>query len=397
MSRQNQCMGKILKFIADETQGELFTSFKYCYDNVPTPTIEYEVGENNYINLKEYAEDEHNPQPRDLRAKAEICRQWPPLFKYFLDGSRRVYKVDDIQYDRKVFPVVCGQISVACCGRELNDDNTFRSFSHIKEQTYPVLCLPVTANGEGIDHEVFFRNMRDKLNALPQLQGIGVRLERVLYYQTKLEGRETLENKGIARIQDEMVDCEKRIVASLVSQHLLTQDNYLIKDGSIQYKPMKTGDFKELAHIRNNYRHVIGVSKKFNPNLMRDLKNQSNAGQIARLPLYHRTPAFLWQPGEEWGNVNFAIWYVRLRDIKRTESPYAGIVKVEKMLMTGKEAENGLSTGEIDTITANLINERNPVCYGTDARWANHLYPVYMTECYCKSRFKSDYYFLNLF
>lgn len=390
-------MGKILKFIANETQGECFTSFKYCYDSISAPTIEYEDGEKGYINLKEYAEDEHNPKPRDMRTRASICMQGPPLFKYFLDGSRRVYKIDDIQYDKKVFPIVSGQISVACCCREMNDDNTLRGFSHVEEETYPVLCLPVTANGEGIDHDVFFRNLRDKLNALPQLLNAGVNIEKVLYYKTKLEGKETLENKGIARIQDEMVDCEKRIVASLMSRKLLTQDSYLIKDGSIQYKPMKTGDYKELAHIRNNYRYVIGVSKKFNPNLMRDMKDQSSAGQIARLPLYHRTPAFLWKPGEEWGNVNFAIWYVRLRDINHTESPYAGIVKVEKMLMTGHEAEYGLSTDEIDTITANLINERNPVCYGSDARWANHLYPVYMTECYCKNRFKSDYYFLNLF
>lgn len=390
-------MGKILHFIAKETQGECFTSFKYCYDSMTAPTIEYENGESSYINLKEYAEDEHNPKPRDMRGRAEICMHGAPLFKYFLDGSRRVYKVDDIQYDKKVFPIVSGQISVACCSRELNEDYTFRSFRHIEEETYPVLCLPVTANGEGIDNEVFFRNLRDKINTIPQLINAGVQIEKVLYYRTKLEGRETFENKGIARIQDEMVDCEKKIVSSLVSRRLLTQDSYLIKDGSIQYKPMKTGNYRDLAHIRNNYRHVIGVSKKFNPNLMRDLKDQSSAGQIARLPLYHRTPAFLWQPGEEWGNVNFAIWYVRLRDIKRTESPYAGIIKVEKMLMTGHEAEYGLSTDEIDTITANLINERNPVCYGTDARWANHLYPVYMTECYCKNRFKSDYYFLNLF
>ena len=390
-------MSKILHFIAKETQGECFTSFKYCYDNVATPTIEYGNGESSYINLKEYAEDEHNPKPREMRGRAEICMHGAPLFKYFLDGSRRVYKVDDIQYDKKVFPIVSGQISVACCSREQNEDYTFRSFRHIEEETYPVLCLPVTANGEGIDNEVFFRNLKDKINTLRQLISAGFQIEKVLYYRTKLDGRETFENKGIARIQDEMVDCEKKIVSSLVSRRLLTQDSYLIKDGSIQYKPMKTGNYKALAHIRNNYRHVIGVSKKFNPNLMRDLKDQSSAGQIARLPLYHRTPAFLWQPGEEWGNVNFAIWYVRLRDIKRTESPYAGIVKVEKMLMTGHEAEYGLSTDEIDTITANLINERNPVCYGTDARWANHLYPVYMTECYCKNRFKSDYYFLNLF
>lgn len=388
---------KIVRFIADETQGECFTSFKYCYDENNTPSINYNDQEKEYINLKDYAEDVHNPQPRDMRSRAEILRQGPPLFKYFLDGSRRVYKVDDIQYGKKVFPIVSGQISVACCAREMNDDNTYHSFRHVMEQSYPVLCLPVSANSEGIDNSVFFRNLRDKINELPQLKAANISIEKVLYYLTKIEGNETLENKGIARIQDEMIDCEKRIVAYLMGKRLLNQDNYLIKDGSIQYKPMKTGDFKELSRIRNNYRHVIGVSKKFNPNLMKDNKDQSSAGAIAKLKLYHRTPAFLWQPGDEWGNVNFAIWYVRLRAIDKTSSPYAGIVKVEKMLMTGHEAEYGLSTDEIDTITAHLINERNPVCYGNDARWANHLYPVYMTECYCKSRFKSDYYFLNLF
>ena len=68
-------MDKILKFIANETQGECFTSFKYCYDNVASPAIEYEDRESNYINLKEYAEDEHNPKPRDMRHRAEFaCR-----------------------------------------------------------------------------------------------------------------------------------------------------------------------------------------------------------------------------------------------------------------------------------------------------------------------------------
>lgn len=388
---------KIVQFIAEETQGECFTSFKYCYDDANIPSIDYNDDGKGYINLKEYAEDVHDSKPRDMRGMAEILRKGPPLFKFFLDGSRRVYKVDDIQYDKKVFPIVSGQISVACCAREQNEDNTFHSFKHIVEESYPVLSLPVSANGEGVDHEIFFKNLRNKINELPQLKAANISVEKVLYYLTKVEGRETLENKGIPRIQDEMVDCEKRIVSYLMGKHLLNQDNYLIKDGSIQYKPMKAEDSKELSRIRNNYRHVIGVSKKFNPNLMKDQKDQSSAGAIARLPLFYRTPAFLWQPGEEWGNINFAIWYVRLRAIDKTMSPYAGIVKVEKMLMTGHEAEYGLSTDAIDSITAQLINERNPVCYGRDARWANHLYPVYMTECYCKSRFKSDYYFLNLF
>jgi hypothetical protein len=32
-----------------------------------------------------------------------------------------------------------------------------------------------------------------------------------------------------------------------------------------------------------------------------------------------------------------------------------------------------------------------------DARWANHLYPVYVTECYAKSKYLSSTMFLNLF
>ena len=390
-------MAKILQYIEKETEGHTFTSFKHCFDEGNIPAIEYETQEKSYINLKEYAEDVKSPAPRDLRERALKCFQGPPLFRYFLDGSRKVYKLDDIEYDKKVYPIIGGQISVACCGRNTDENGLFLDFCKVEEQSYSVLCMPVCANSEGVSNDVYFQHLCKKIKDKNSLNASKIHLEKVLYYHTKIEGHETLENKGIARVQDEMIDCEKRIVAYLMSKHLLNQDNYLIKDGSIQYKPMKTGDYKELARIRNNYRHVIGVSKKFNPNLMRDNKGQSNAGQIARLPLFHRTPAFMWKPGDEWGNVNFAIWYVRIREPKFTETPYSGVLKIEKMLMTGHEADYGLSSDEIDTITANVINERNPVCYGNDARWANHLYPVYMTECYCKSRFVSEPYFLNVF
>ena len=57
----------------------------------------------------------------------------------------------------------------------------------------------------------------------------------------------------------------------------------------------------------------------------------------------------------------------------------------------------GLNSDEVDLISANLINERNPVAYGNDARWANHLYPVYLTERFVKSQYISDLHFLNLF
>ena len=151
-------MGKILDYIARETNGKCFTSFKYCYDDSIAPNIDYGSSqEDSYINMKEYAERIRDPKARDMRTLARNAMQGPPLFKFFLDGSRRVYKVDDIQYDKKVFPIVSGQISVACCGREMNTDNTFKQFYKVIDEAYPVVCLPISANGEGVDNGVYIQ------------------------------------------------------------------------------------------------------------------------------------------------------------------------------------------------------------------------------------------------
>ena len=198
-----------------------------------------------------------------------------------------------------------------------------------------------------------------------------------------------------------MIDTEKKVVSLLSTQNRLNENNYLVKDGSLQYKPMKTGDYKDLAKIRTNYRWVIGVSKSFNPEFSKDKRNKSNAAALANLPLYHRTPALMFEHSIEkqkyFGDYKYCVWYVRLREQKYTEGPFSGIVKVEKILITDKEQENGLESDLVDVITANLINERNPVCYGRDNRWANHLYPIYLTEQFLKSQYLSDLHFLNLF
>ena len=56
-----------------------------------------------------------------------------------------------------------------------------------------------------------------------------------------------------------------------------------------------------------------------------------------------------------------------------------------------------IDTDLINTISANLIKEAYPVCYGNDTRWANHLYPVYLTETFCKSKYYNSDIILNLF
>lgn len=67
----------------------------------------------------------------------------PSLFKYFLDGSRHVFKVDDIAYNKQVFPVVAGQIGIGCCKRENKRMQKERFYREL------VLALPDKANADG--------------------------------------------------------------------------------------------------------------------------------------------------------------------------------------------------------------------------------------------------------
>lgn len=81
----------------------------------------------------------------------------------------------------------------------------------------------------------------------------------------------------------------------------------------------------------------------------------------------------------------------------RTRTAFDGIVKVEKMLVTLEENSDGIDSELVNMLSAMIINERNPVCYGSDLRWANHLYPVYLTETFVKSKYMSAESFLHLF
>ena len=104
------------------------------------------------------------------------------------------------------------------------------------------------------------------------------------------------------------------------------------------------------------------------------------------MPLYHRTPVACFENPDFLGDVQFAVWYIRLRDKKQTLTPFDGILKVEKILVTQEDVDNGVDSDLVDYLSACLINERNPVCYGKDLRWANHIYPVYLTEQFVKSK-----------
>lgn len=383
-------MGKILKHIEETTDGTCYKSYKYCVDEqlkVSVPSYEQQT-----YTVKRYGETDTSPKVRDLTRKAQLLQKQQPLFRFFLDGSRRVYKIDDIAYSKKIYPVIAGQIGVACCERVSPS-----IFKKAVLENHIVMALPTDANPHGKDTEKFFNKRVSEINELAILKRFNISLAKILTYSTR-KGEDDLPNelRGTAVIQDEMIECEKKIVTQLTGQRLLNEDNYLIKDGSLQYKPMK-GDYKEIAKIRNNYQYVVGVSKMFNPELSKDKNNKSNATSIAELKLYERTPAFMYENPELLGDVKISIWYVRIRDTQYTDSPFSGILKIEKILLSEQQKKEGLDSAEVDLITANIINERSPVCYGKDQRWANHLYPIHLTETFIKSQYLSDIHFLNLF
>ncbi len=382
-------MAKILEFIAKNTDGHSYKSFKYCFDAVSMPQIEYD-GKKEII-IKKRGETDKITSTRNLKnhSQSDLIKK-KPLFHFFLDGSRRTYKVDDLRYGKRLYPAVAGQIGIACCERESKD-----SFKPYVFDRNVVVSIPSIANSGSHSGGFFFNNLLKKLNEQEYLQKRNIQFSKILHYSDR-EGDE-YEKKAIATIQDEMIDKEKRLVGELAKKGTLNYDAYLLKDGSLEYGKMPNKEeFGELSKIRANYSCVVGVSKAFNPETL-SKSNPNISKIIADLKLYDRTPAMKYSTERVGTDVWFSVWYLRIRDVKYGQSPYDGVVKIEKILVSDKEIEYGLETDEVDNISAQIINESFPVCYGQDSRWAKHLYPIYLTEQYAKSKYISDLHFINLF
>ena len=157
----------------------------------------------------------------------------PSLFKYFLDGSRHVFKVDDIAYNKQVFPVVAGQIGIGCCKRENKRMQKERFYCEL------VLALPDKANADEWDDVAYFASKVVKLNESDELKRLGLRFSAILPYSTSKAGATDakLDNLAVAKIQDYMIEAEKRMVAELVKYERLGQ------------KPQNRDKLSEVYHL----------------------------------------------------------------------------------------------------------------------------------------------------
>ena len=359
-------MSSIMDIIASEINGKSFKTFKYGFDGIDVPSFDYD--DNGEITWERFGETAPPNGSLNMKVYADRIAKEKPCFSYFLDGSRRTFKVDDIAYNNQVFPVVAGQVGIGCCTR-LNKE--MKPFDFEKRL---VITLPKVANQEDWrKKEMFFSNLKKKVNMNSRLKSNELEFTDILSYKCNKEEGEKLENKGIAVIQDLMISCEVNMVSKLVSNGRINYENYLLKDGSLEYKVDNLKNDREIRKFKSNFNWVVGVSKSFNPENCRDKKGKNNSNVIADLPLFHRTPVSMYSSPRLYG-MKYAIWYIRIREKKYTTNTFDGVLKIEKILVTDSQIKNGLDTDEVDLITANIINERNPVCYGADFRWANHLY-----------------------
>jgi hypothetical protein len=167
-------MQRITAFIAEETSGISFRTNKYTLDTRTQPIIDYDDAENNP--LKRSGEKPNQRGNLDLTKQANALKGKDPLFRYFLDGSRRTYKVDDIIYNNKVFPVLSGQIGVGCCQRIER---------HLKKYIFEkanVIVLPETSDKDGY-RDNYFEHLRKSICEMELLKKRNIVIHNVLYYK----------------------------------------------------------------------------------------------------------------------------------------------------------------------------------------------------------------------
>lgn len=374
--------------------GKRYQSHKFCYDTINNSVIEYEADQE--VSWKEFGEKEHFTKPKDLTKIKTQYQGRQSFCKYFLDGSRHTYKVDDMSFGKNVYPILAGQVGISCCRRE---EKTMQA-EFFKRKL--VISIPNAALKTEYNKQTDALILREKLNKSEKLTSVrkkfkneSLSIDDVLAYN--LDTDVQYEKKGIAKIQDYMIEQEKNAVIDLVKAHKLNDENYLIKDGSLEYKAVNNQNMNlSEAKMKHYYQYVLGVSKSFNPTKCYVKGGGTNSSIIAGLRLNERTPAYCYESKISGAGVFFCVWYLRIRDSKYTQNVFDGIIKIEKLIQED-ERKDGVDTDKIDMLSVFLLREANPVCYGKDERWANHLYPIYITEAYAKSKYMSNSLFLSLF
>lgn len=118
-------MGRIIDFIQKEGQGKYlcYKTRKTSLDTESSDTLAYDDKPSMQIFGSQIAESNKSRIHTVDISKKLIQTCSTPIFRYFLDGSRHTYKIDDIAIGKRIFPFLAGQIIVGCCERKDKDSS----------------------------------------------------------------------------------------------------------------------------------------------------------------------------------------------------------------------------------------------------------------------------------
>ncbi|MBX2999448.1 MAG: hypothetical protein KF893_13110 [Caldilineaceae bacterium] len=371
-------MGEIIQVIEKHSGGTCYHTERFSLDHVVLP--EYQDAGEVFSKAKVYETHNKSGEKVQLDTHSSV----PSLFTYFLDGSRRTYKVADFgSTDGKFLPIIAGQIGTAVCQRR---NRRLKKHLILQEN---VIAIPNRVGDEFDAIAVEIPKIR-----VPKNRSDNISITKVLKYQADKTDKR-FEDLAIAKIQVTMLDMEVNLIGKMVDSNKLTTNQMLMIDGSLQ--------FSNVSDKLSIFQHVIGVSKSFNPNisgLLRGSSNKQIGNYLTSLEFGERTPVFKYEAANNPSrnkSIKIGAWYLRIRPKNKVKRPLDGIIKIEKIATTKSQQEDGFETDMVNEISRSILQERNVTCYGSDTRWTNHLYPIYLTEMFLKSSFVSDSFFLNIF
>ena len=225
---------KITNILEEETGGKSYKAHKYSLDSYDRPSVDYGGEREGNIWQRTMETTRHN-EPVDLSdLSTKLSMSSEQLLTYFLDGSRRVYKVDHQGYPAsgtgnrsEIFPIIAGQIGVGCCKRINKELITEKFLYEI------VISLPDKADADGKGG--FFPALAQKITSYSSdLIQLGISIDAVLNYSTsKVENDKQYEDRATATIQDRMIKQEKETVAASPLEPPISKANRTLLAGII--------------------------------------------------------------------------------------------------------------------------------------------------------------------
>ena len=148
-------MGSVVNFIntneINKYGYKCYDTKKVSLDNPNVSVLYNEIDEQDTAESEKYSKFAETDDkavgsveiPRDL-----IEDDDESIFKYFLDGSRHIFKIADMPIGPQVYPVMAGQIIVCCCKRLSRTE--FRTEKVISKLA---ISLPKKYKGPGKDED----------------------------------------------------------------------------------------------------------------------------------------------------------------------------------------------------------------------------------------------------